>query len=107
VYGEAFENPEQDRNGTDYFITVHMPLNSPVRDLFRAVNGHRMHRMHLPFELRVGNQPILINDPSIANIVGDVLLMVNVQVPANALVHDPRFVPVVFRAAHPYQFQEN
>jgi len=50
VYGEAFENPEQDRNGTDYFITVHMPLNSPVRDLFRAVNGHRMHRMHLPFE---------------------------------------------------------
>jgi len=106
VYGEAFENPEQEGFGAPHFITVHMPLNSPVRDLFGVVNGHRMHRMDLPFELRVGNEPILINDPSIANIVGDVLLMVNV-VPENALAHDPRFVPVVFRPAHPYQFQEN
>ena len=109
VYGEAFENPEQDGRGAPFFVTVNVPFNSTVRELFRAVHGRRMHRMHqdLPFELRVGNEhgePILINDVNIANIVGNVLWMVNIQEPAHA--HNPNYTPAVFRVPHPFQYHQ-
>ena len=90
VYGEGFDNPEQNGRGA-FFITIRMQFNNTVRDLFEAVNRCRAHQ-NLPFELRVGNEhgePIPINDVTIANIAGDNLWMV--QAP-DQNAHDLNYV---------------
>jgi len=88
VYGEGFDNPEQQDERGPHFITISRKFNSTVWELFEAVNRCRAYR-HLPFELRVGNEhgePIFISDANIANVYGDNLWMVNIQAPNAA--HD-------------------